>query len=318
VSSRDFKYLYGPVPSRRLGQSLGIDLAPFKTCTYDCIYCQLGRTTNKTMERRPYVPVHDILEELKIKLEAGETPDYISIAGSGEPTLHSEIGELIGMIKSMTSIPVAVLTNGSLLYKPQVSEALMRADLVIPSLDAGDETLFRYVNRPHNGISFDNMVSGLIEFTCDFQGQVWLEVLLVSGVTGMDADVKKIAALAKIISPAKVQLNTVCRPSSEEYACAVERKQMENLAGLFAGTVEIISNDQPSLYSSTASRATVDNEIVSLLARRPCTLADICAGLGLHPHEAAKMLKKLVDEERIRTLRADHEVFYKIVEKGQP
>ncbi len=149
MSSNDFKYLYGPVPSRRLGRSLGIDLVPFKTCTYDCIYCQLGRTTNKTMERRPYVPVKDILSELKIKLAIGGSPDYISIAGSGEPTLHSDIGELIGKIKEITKIPVAVLTNGSLLYLPEVRAALMQADLVIPSLDAGDEELFHYVNRPH-------------------------------------------------------------------------------------------------------------------------------------------------------------------------
>ena len=315
MSSNDFKYLYGPVPSRRLGRSLGVDLVPFKTCTYDCIYCQLGRTTNKTMERRPYVPINHVLDELKMKLASGEMPDYISLAGSGEPTLHSGIGELIGMIKNMTTIPVAVLTNGSLLYRPEVRAALMNADLVIPSLDAGDETIFRYVNRPHLSISFDNMVNGLIEFTDDFPGQVWLEVLLVSGVTGMSADVEKIAAWAGKIGPNKVQLNTVCRPAVEEYACAVAGNQMNNLAGLFAGTVEIISDDQPSLYSSTASRgAATGHEIVDLLARRPCTLAGICSGLGLHPHEAAKMLKKLADEKRITTLRADHDVFYKISE----
>ena len=149
------------------------------------------------MERRSYVPVKDILSELKIKLAMGESPDYISIAGSGEPTLHSYIGELIGMIKNMTTIPVAVLTNGSLLYLPEVRAALMQADLVIPSLDAGDETLFRYVNRPHPDISFDNMVNGLIEFTDDFPGQVWLEVLLISGVTGMAEDVRENSRLGK-------------------------------------------------------------------------------------------------------------------------
>ena len=199
MSSESFKYLYGPVPSRRLGRSLGIDLAPFKTCTYDCIYCQLGRTTNKTMERLDYAPVNDIIRELKVKLAAADTFDYISIAGSGEPTLHAYINELIAMIKNMTRIPVAVLTNGSLLYLPEVRAALMRADLVIPSLDAGDETMFQYVNRPHPSIVFDRMVNGLIDFTADYPGQVWLEVLLVSGVTGMDADVKKIAALAEKI-----------------------------------------------------------------------------------------------------------------------
>ena len=317
MSPSDFKYLYGPVPSRRLGRSLGIDLVPFKTCTYDCIYCQLGRTTNKTMERRGYTPVKDILDELKLKLASGDSPDYISIAGSGEPTLHSYIGELIGMIKNMTTIPVAVLTNGSLLYLPEVRAALMRADLVIPSLDAGDDTMFRYVNRPHNGISFGNMVNGLIDFIDYFPGQVWLEVLLVSGVTGMDEDVKKIADLAKVIGANRVQLNTVCRPAAEDYACAVERSQMENLARLFTGEVNIINDDESFDLSVIGAKDTANEEIVSLLARRPCTLTGICAGLGLHPHDAAKKLKKLVDEKRITTLRAGHDVFYKIVEKGR-
>lgn len=317
MSSSDFKYLYGPVPSRRLGRSLGIDLVPFKTCTYDCIYCQLGRTTNKTLERLSYAPVKDILDELKLKLASGERPDYISIAGSGEPTLHSYIGELIGLIKNMTSIPVAVLTNGSLLYLPDVRAALMRADLVIPSLDAGDETMFRYVNRPHDGISFDNMVKGLIEFTRDFPGQVWLEVLLVSGVTGMAADVEKIAVLAKKIGAQKVQLNTVCRPAAEEFACAVEKNQMNNLARLFTGAVDIISDDESVDLSDNAARDAAGEDIVSLLDRRPCTLTGICSGLGLHPHDAAKKLKKLADEKRITTLHTDQDVFYKTVEKAQ-
>lgn len=317
VSSNDFKYLYGPVPSRRLGRSLGIDLVPFKTCTYDCIYCQLGRTTNKTIERREYTPVKEILNELKIKLSTGDSPDYISIAGSGEPTLHSYIGELIGMIKNMTTIPVAVLTNGSLLYQPEVRAALMRADLVIPSLDAGDETMFRYVNRPHDGVSFGNMVNGLIGFTDDFPGQVWLEVLLVSGVTGMAADVKKIAVLAKLIGANRVQLNTVCRPAAEEYACAVEKNQMKNLASLFTGEVDIINDDESVDLSVTAAKDTANEEIVSLLARRPCTLTGICSGLGLHPHNATKKLQKLADEKRITTLRTEHDVFYIIAEKGR-
>lgn len=317
MSSNVFKYLYGPVPSRRLGRSLGIDLVPFKTCTYDCIYCQLGRTTNKTIERREYVAAKDIISELKTKLAMVGSPDYISIAGSGEPTLHSYIGELIGMIKNMTTIPVAVLTNGSLLYLPEVRAALMRADLVIPSLDAGDERMLQYVNRPHPAITFDNMANGLIEFTRDFPGQVWLEVLLVSGVTGIASDAIKIAALAKMIGATRVQLSTVCRPATEEYACAVERNQLENLARIFPGIVDVIVEDESVHLSVSAAHDITNEEIVSLLARRPCTLTGVCAGLGLHPHEAVKKLKKLADENRITTLRAEHDVFYKIAEKGR-
>jgi wyosine [tRNA(Phe)-imidazoG37] synthetase (radical SAM superfamily) len=224
MTANPFKYIYGPVPSRRLGRSLGIDLVPFKTCTYDCIYCQLGRTTNKTMERRSYVPIEDIIGELKIKLATGEHPHYITIAGSGEPTLHSEIGELIVRIKAMTKIPVTVLTNGSLLFMPEVRAALMQADLVIPSLDAGDETMFRYVNRPHPEISFDRMVNGLIDFTRDFPGDVWLEVLLLFGITGMADETRKIAAYAERIGPQRVQLNTVCRPGGGRFCLRCGKK----------------------------------------------------------------------------------------------
>ncbi len=315
MSSESFKYLYGPVPSRRLGRSLGIDLAPFKTCTYDCIYCQLGRTTNKTMERLDYAPVKDIIRELKVKLTAADTFDYISIAGSGEPTLHAYINELIAMIKNMTRIPVAVLTNGSLLYLPEVRAALMRADLVIPSLDAGDETMFQYVNRPHPSIVFDRMVNGLIDFTADYPGQVWLEVLLVSGVTGMDADVKKIAALAEKIHAKKVQLGTICRPATEEYACAVDARQLKKLSSLFTSPVEILADSVPEDMTLTDDTGATDADIWNLLARRPCTLVDVCQGLGLHPHDAAKRLQRLIDEKMITALRVEHDIFYKIAEK---
>jgi wyosine [tRNA(Phe)-imidazoG37] synthetase (radical SAM superfamily) len=158
--------IFGPVPSRRLGRSLGVDLVPLKTCTYDCIYCQLGRTTCKTMERKEWVPLDGVLESLKEKLSS--KPDYITLSGSGEPTLYSRIDKLIDQIKAMTDVPVAVLTNGSLLSHEDVRKQLMAADLVIPSLDAGDEAMFRLINRPHEEISFPQMLDGLIDFAAIF------------------------------------------------------------------------------------------------------------------------------------------------------
>ncbi|HPK54556.1 MAG TPA: radical SAM protein, partial [Smithellaceae bacterium] len=238
------KYIYGPVPSRRLGRSLGVDLIPFKICTYDCIYCQLGKTTEKTMERRCYVPIKDVLSELKIKLAAEERVDHITIAGSGEPTLHSEIGELIARIKDITNIPLVVLTNGSLLYLEEVRDALMSADIIIPSLDAGDEDMFRHVNRPHNCILFENMVNGLIKFAGDFSGLLWLEVFLLSGLTGMPAEARKIARYANIIGAKKIHLNTVYRPPAEDFACPVDDRQIKKLAPLFQGMVEIAGADK--------------------------------------------------------------------------
>ena len=150
-------YIYGPVPSRRLGRSLGVDFIPFKTCTYDCIYCQLGRTTNKTIQCEQWIPNEIIIEQLKNKLHT--KPGYITLSGSGEPTLFSTIGELICEIKEITNVPVAVLTNGSLLLLPEVRNSLMATDLVLPSFDAGSDQLFRYVNRPHRDISFNRMLA---------------------------------------------------------------------------------------------------------------------------------------------------------------
>jgi wyosine [tRNA(Phe)-imidazoG37] synthetase (radical SAM superfamily) len=305
-----FKHVYGPVPSRRLGRSLGVDLVPFKTCTYDCIYCQLGRTTNKSIERKEYVAVDEALAELETKLSVGPAPDYISLAGSGEPTLNLRIGDLIDRIKALTRIPVAVLTNGSLLWMPEVQEALMAADLVLPSLDAGDESLFQHVNRPHAIIAFETMVQGLAEFTKRFSGSVWLEVFLLAGVTGIPNEVEKIAAFTRQIHPARVQLNTVSRPPAEEFAFAVDKKQLARLGRLMPGTVEVISENKQIALCGAPVHETTNGEIVALLSRRPCTLHGICSGLGLNLSEAAKRLEVLTRQGLVRTVRKDNGVFF--------
>ena len=174
--SEEQKYLYGPVPSRRLGLSLGVDIVPFKVCTLDCIYCQLGRTSEKTMERKDYVDVEAVLAELRAKLVEGLEADFITISGSGEPTLNAGLGQLIEGIKKITNIPVAVLTNGTLLTNQSVRADCARADVVMPSLDAGDDQTFRKVNRPHKDISIENLIAGLCAFRNEFAGQMWLEV----------------------------------------------------------------------------------------------------------------------------------------------
>jgi wyosine [tRNA(Phe)-imidazoG37] synthetase (radical SAM superfamily) len=307
--STDYKYLYGPVPSRRLGRSLGIDLVPFKTCTYDCIYCQLGRTTHRTMDRRPYFPVNEILTELEQVLDAGEKPDYIGIAGSGEPTLNSGIGLLIKEIKRRTVIPVAVLTNGSLLWMPTVRTALMSADLVLPSLDVGDPRLFQRINRPCGGITYDCMVNGLIEFTHQFPGQVWLEILLLAGLTDTPAAVSRIAEVVSRIRPARVQLNTVCRPPAEKFARSLSREQMMALKAFFAEPVDIIGETAPQ--SSFAAFYTAGNrEILAMLNRRPCTAEDVAAGLRMHANEALKKLEQLVAAGMAHMLRENKKTFY--------
>lgn len=310
MSQSGFRHIYGPVPSRRLGRSLGIDLIPFKTCTYDCVYCQLGRTTNKTISRREYVPVTRVLAELQEKLVTGETPDYISLAGSGEPTLNSGLGDLITGIKSLTDIPVAVLTNGSLLWIGQVQDELMAADVVLPSLDAGDDRLFQYVNRPHRDISFEQMVAGLVAFTKHFRGEVWLEVFLLGGVTEILTEVEAMASIVRQINPARVQLNSISRPPAEEYAFPLSADQMLALKSLFPGDVDIVSETRRNDAPGAASDRIEDADILALLGRRPCTSKDIAAGLGLHITEVLKRLETLITTKKVETVVTGGRNFY--------
>jgi wyosine [tRNA(Phe)-imidazoG37] synthetase (radical SAM superfamily) len=287
-------YVFGPVPSRRLGRSLGVDLVPLKTCTYDCIYCQLGRTTNRTVERREYAPVRDVIDEVKRALEDGVRPDYITLSGSGEPTLHARIGELIAGIKSMTDVPVAVLTNGSLLGDDAVVAGLAAADVILPSLDVGDAGLFQHVNRPHPAITFDAMVRGLEGLRDRFRGEIWLEVLLLAGVTGFDAEVRKIAEIAARICPDRVQLNTAVRPTAEDFAFALRPEQMQRLLGSAGPRAEVIAefhgiHETPQFHTNR-------EDVLKLIRRRPCAVKDIAAALSLHVNEATKYVGELEHE----------------------
>jgi len=308
MEKEKFKHVFGPVPSRRLGRSLGIDLVPFKTCTYDCLYCQLGRTTDKTVERKQYVPLQDVLVEIGRKLDSGASPDYLTLSGSGEPTLYSELQNLISAIKKKTSVPLAVLTNGSLLWDKEVQNALLEADLVVPSLDAGDEEAFLYVNRPHPDITFKKMVEGLVKFRERFSNKIWLEVFLLSRVTGVNSEVEKIISHLKKIRPHKIQLNTVARPPAESFASPVPEEQMRKFAEMFGETAEVIA-DYRHIHQQedfAASR----QDVLNMLKRRPCSLTDVAHGLGIHHNLAVKHLEQLLEEKLITTEVGDGKVFY--------
>jgi len=300
-------YIFGPVPSRRLGRSLGIDIVPFKTCTYDCIYCQLGRTTCKTIERREWVSLDDIINEVKEKLST--RPDYITLSGSGEPTLFSRIGELIDRIRGITDTPIAVLTNGSLLWQDEVRRQVRIADLVIPSLDAADEMRFRYINRPHESISFKKMLNGLIVFRQEFQGPYWLEVFLLAGYTAIEAEVMKLAKCVELIRPDRVQLNTVTRPPAESFAEGVSRESMAILATMFNPHAEVIA-DFHSIHEE-AEFVAGREEILNMLRRRPCSIEDIAAGLGMHRNEVVKYVEELSAENVIEQTLTAGKLYYK-------
>ena len=317
MSAEPYTYLYGPVPSRRLGRSLGVDLVPFKTCTYDCVYCQLGRTTNKTLERKEYVAAESILSEMERKLTEPDRPDYITLAGSGEPTLNCGIGRIIRGIKAMTDTPVAVLTNGSLLWMDEVQEALMAADLVIPSLDVGDDATYQYVNRPHKGLPFDRMIQGLDAFTKRFKGNVWLEVLLLAGVTGLSAEAEKIAAIANGLGVTRIQLNTAARPPAEEFALALSSGQLLELKELFHGQVDVISERGPATTGDAALAQANDADILALLTRRPCTLEGIASGLALHPNDVLKRVLFLRQRRAVKAVRKDNTLYYEVCRNGE-
>jgi wyosine [tRNA(Phe)-imidazoG37] synthetase (radical SAM superfamily) len=289
MKSQSQHFIFGPVPSRRLGRSLGVDLVPFKTCSYDCIYCQLGHTTCRTIKRREWVPMHAVLDELKQKLTC--RPDYITLSGSGEPTLHSRLGEIIEHIQAMTAVPVAVLTNGSLLWQKEVREELALADVVLPSLDSPDPERFEFINRPHPDITFERLVDGLQAFRREFTGQYWLEVMLLDGYTSLPPQVRQLADWTRRIRPDKVQLNTAVRPPAEEFAMAVPQARLTQLAGRFNPKAEVVAE-----YHQRGKRFATDanqQSILELLRRRPCTEADVACGLSMRPIEVAKQLADL-------------------------
>ncbi|MDZ7620598.1 MAG: radical SAM protein [Patescibacteria group bacterium] len=283
------EYIFGPVPSRRLGRSLGVDLVPFKTCPYDCVYCQLGRTPCTTTERKEWVPLEGVLASLAPKLAT--KPDYITLSGSGEPTLYSRLDELIARIKAITDVPVAVLTNGALFGDKELRRQLMEADLVVPSLDAGDEAMFRAINRPHRSISFEAMLGGLIDFRAEFSGAYWLEVLVVGGYTSSPGELAKVAECARRIHPDRVQLNTVTRPPAEECVVGVSSRCLAELAMRFAPSAEVIADFRGA--HGDAEFAAGRQEILEMLRRRPCSLEDIAVGLGMHRNEVIKHLEEL-------------------------
>lgn len=298
--------VFGPVPSRRLGRSLGVDLIPFKTCSYDCVYCQLGRTTKCTIERKEWVPLSGITEELKSKLST--KPDYITLSGSGEPTLYSRNEELIAEIRGFSDVPVAALTNGGLLSKPEVRRSLLGAELVVPSLDAPDDDIFQKVNRPHRDIAFGEMIDGLIKFREEFSGRYWLEVFLLEGVTSDEETVGRMAEIVKRINPDKVQLNTVARPPAEADARTVPQEKMNRLAQLFGDKAEVIAD-----YANVAAQATFAArraDVVTLVTRRPCTLDDIASGLALHRNEAIKYVQELLTDGDIKAIERGERTYY--------
>jgi len=300
--------VYGPVPSRRLGYSLGVDIIPYKTCSFDCIYCQLGRTRTQTTRRRNFFPADDILNQIRKALESGRRVDTITFSGSGEPTLNTAIGRLIQRIKKMTRIPVAVLTNSSLLSRPSVRRALLEADLVVPSLDAATETAFKKINRPAPSLRLEKIIQGLEEFRREFKGLIWLEVVLVKNVNDSPADIKALEKAIARINPDRVQLNTVVRPPAEEWAHPLTPDELECIKNRLGERAEVIADFREMPQPRSADE--FEEAILSLVARRPATVRDIAATLGRNEAEVLRQLKELSGRGKIKSVRHKGRDFY--------
>jgi len=308
---KKYQYLYGPVPSRRLGRSLGIDLIPHKICTYDCIYCQIGSTTEKTPVRKAYAPVKEILEEVRSFLKEGASSvDHLSLSGSGEPTLHSHIRSIIEGVKAITSLPIAVITNGSLLYDEEVRQGLLRADMVLPSLDAVSPDAFTKINRPHPGFSIEKVIEGLVEFRRVYKGEIWLEILFCKGVNDGKEELLRMKKAVDRIRPDRIHLNTVVRPPSEKWAVPLNREEMEEIQAFFGERASIISEYDRHL--PMASERDIQQEILEILKRRPLSASDLSEGMGIPKKELNGYIKPLIEEGKIQSRRFADSVYYEI------
>ncbi|MDD5595252.1 MAG: radical SAM protein [Candidatus Omnitrophica bacterium] len=238
------KYIYGPVTSRRLGKSLGLSLTPYKVCSFDCLYCQLGRTTEVTLEKKDYIAIDEILEELKswFLQHSQEVPElkYITFSGSGEPTLNINIGKLIQEIKKITPVPIAVITNASLLSDSSIRQAILSADLIVPSLDAVTMSVFQRIDRPHADIKIEEVINGLIELRKEFKKEIWLEIMLVSGVNDDIRQIRKFQEVIEKIKPDKIQLNSPVRTTADADIFPVDKKKLERIKEELGEKCEIV------------------------------------------------------------------------------
>lgn len=236
------KYIFGPVISRRLGRSLGIDLIPFKTCSLDCIYCECGRTNSLTRERKEYVPTDEVINELNNYLSTLPELDYLTFSGSGEPTLHSGIGKIINFLKdNYPQYKVALLTNGTLFTDKNVIAEVKRADLIVPSLDGVSEEVFSKINRPVNNITSQEIISGLENLRKEYRGEIWLEIFIVPGINDKEKELRLFKEAIARIRPDKVQLNTLDRPGTEAWVRPVPEEKLRSITGFLGDKVEIVT-----------------------------------------------------------------------------
>jgi wyosine [tRNA(Phe)-imidazoG37] synthetase (radical SAM superfamily) len=303
------EHIFGPVLSRRLGFSLGVDLVPFKTCSLDCIYCQAGKTTHKTIERKSYVSLESVMPELKDALKQSQKIDYITLSGSGEPTLNLDLGRIITAIKKITDIPVAVLTNGTLLHLESVRDELMAADLIVPSLDAVSQEIFCEINKPHPHINVSQMIAGLKSLREAFSGDIWLEIMLVKGLNDSPEEIKKLKEVISSIEFEKVQLNTTVRPAADKVIEPVTNEELASIKELLGERCEVIAGFRENQHTIDTN---IPEKIISIISRRPLNLSEISDSLGIPKERTNKHVYLLEQQGKIESLAYGSESYYQL------
>lgn len=306
-----YRYIFGPVPSRRLGVSLGVDLVPYKTCTLDCIYCECGKTTDCTLERKEYVFLDAVKAELNDYLDKKPELDFITFSGSGEPTLHSGLGEIIDFLK--TNHPryrLCLLTNGTLFTDPALRTEVRKLDLIVPSLDAATQECFREINRPHPGLDCPKVIEGLAALRAEYTGILQLEIFIAPGFNDSKPELDAIKQAINIIKPDLVQLGTLDRPGTEEWLKKAGSGKMQEIAD-YLGPAELIGKFKPGPRISSFDDSH-NRQILQTLQRRPCTAKDLQILLGLRPAEIQKYINHLLNKEKIEVVKQERGSFLKI------
>jgi wyosine [tRNA(Phe)-imidazoG37] synthetase (radical SAM superfamily) len=304
------RHIFGPVPSRRLGISLGVDIIPYKTCSLDCLYCECGRTTLLTCERQSFFPPQRVLDELSTVLAGIPHLDFITFSGSGEPTLNSDLGWLISEIKKVSSVPLAVLTNGTLLCREDVRRDLLRADVVLPSLDAATAGGFSRINQPCAGLEVERIIAGMEIFRREYRGKIWLEIFIVKGVNDREEEIAALGKALRRIAPDKVQLNTLDRPPAYSGIESADFKTLEEIKDRWRQLpVEIIKRahrrEEIPAFSSN-----LENSVLNTIRRRPLTLEDLMALTAKDESELHRYLDILEREKKVKPVIQGGKIFY--------
>ena len=314
----NYKYLFGPVPSRRLGMSLGIDLIPYKTCSLNCVYCECGKTTDFTLERKEYFPFDEIANEIDNFLKNKPRLDFITFSGSGEPTLYGRLGEIIAFIQNnFSDYKIALLTNSTLLKNKELQEEIKSIDLILPSLDAVSEDIFRKVNRPVENISSNDILCGLLEFKKKYKVEMWIELFIIPGLNDSNDELELFREYLIKLNPEKVQLNSMDRPGTENW---VNKSSYDNLLRIKDFFKELKVEIIASFNSSTRTffeKENIESKILSILSRRPCTLEDLIQ-ISSFTRESIEMhLNDLIIEKKIKINNRERGKFYSVIKSDK-